>query len=482
MGPPGAPRDWLANACRTAAGDAALVDDAGTTDFRTLAVRVEALAGRLAARRPASGTGGRPPLLALPSDQPSLLFTALHAAPRAGWALQPYDPREGEQRLAGLFARTRPEAVAGPARFGEALHWDLQAACADEPQPHPEGGRERPLGMDDVHLVVATSGTSGPPKAAMLTGRNLAAAAEGARQRLALESGDLWLDCLPLSRIGGLAIPYRCAAVAAGVLLHDGFDPGRVWRDLRRHGVSHLSVVPAMLDRLLECSGTAPPPTLRVVLVGGGPLSASLYRRALDAGWPVCPSFGMTETCGQVAAVCGAGDGWWPGRVGLPLPGTECTIVDPDANGVGRIRLRGPQVMVGYAGEEGTAFGLAPDGGFETGDLGRWDDKAGLTVVGRADEVLVTGGVNVHPVPVESVLADCPGVEAVAVTGRPDPVWGERLVAVYTGTATPDGLERWCRDRLPSAERPRLFQRVEVLPRGEGGKLDRVAVRRIVAG
>ncbi|HKJ77281.1 MAG TPA: class I adenylate-forming enzyme family protein, partial [Gammaproteobacteria bacterium] len=193
------------------------------------------------------------------------------------------------------------------------------------------------------------------------------------------------------------------------------------------------------------------------------------------------PSYGMTETCGQVAAVCDPGAQWRAGRVGRPLPGMECAIVDPDDNGIGRIRLRGPQVMAGYAGDDGVRGGLDREGGFETGDLGHWDADAGLTVLGRADEVLVSGGVNVHPVPAESVLADCPGVEAVAVTGCADPVWGERLVALYVGTASTDEVERWCREHLSSAERPRTFRRVDSLPYGDGGKPDRAALRRFAA-
>lgn len=482
MGAAGAPCEWLPGTSGTTPGGTAVVDPSGTLDHRGLMQEVDALAVRLAALFPADHAKMRPPLLALPASEPALLVRALHAAPRAGWALLPYDPAMPEARWSALLERTDPEGVAGPRQWRPERCVDTAFLRGDGPPLPTEAGMGRALAAEAVHLVVETSGTSGAPKAAMLTGINLAAAAEAAQTRLGLTGDDLWLDCLPLNRIGGLAVPYRCAAAGAGLLLHDGFDADRVWRDLNAYPVSHLSVVPAMLHRLLEAAEGAPPPaSLRGVLVGGGPLSEALCRRAQEAGWPLCPSYGMTETCAQTAVICAAGGEWRAGRVGHPLPGMECRIIDPDAEGIGRIRLRGPQVMAGYANPEGEpGRGLETDGAFETGDLGRLDPDAGLSVVGRADEVLVSGGVNVHPVPVETVLAGCPGVEAAALTARTDPVWGECLVAVYAGAAPAGEVEQWCRRHLQGAQRPRAFLRVGSLPCTDAGKLDRAALRALV--
>jgi O-succinylbenzoic acid--CoA ligase len=138
-------------------------------------------------------------------------------------------------------------------------------------------------------------------------------------------------------------------------------------------------------------------------------------------------------------------------------------------------------VTVGYAGLGGARGGGPPDGWLATRDLGRIDAAGRLTVIGRADDVLVSGGENVHPVEVEHVLAQCPEIGEVAVSARPDPGWGDRLVAVWTGPATLESVECWAREHLQGAWRPRAFQHLERLPRSGPGKLDRAALRRLLA-
>jgi O-succinylbenzoic acid--CoA ligase len=139
--------------------------------------------------------------------------------------------------------------------------------------------------------------------------------------------------------------------------------------------------------------------------------------------------------------------------------------------GEGRIRVRGPNVMTGYANaahESGHGLG---DGWFVSGDRGYFDACGNLVVLGRHDDVLVSGGVNVHPAEVEGLLLACPGVSDVAVTGVSDAVWGDRIAALVVGRV--DDLQEWCRDRLPSHLRPRLFVAVGALPRNALGKLER---------
>lgn len=348
-----------------------------------------------------------------------------------------------------------------------------------------KGLRPRPAASPEaaIELIIATSGSTGEPKGVMLTAANLAAAARASTARVPLGLGDIWLACLPLYHIGGLSILYRCAHGSAAALLHDGFDAARVAADLSRRRVTHLSLVPPMLARLLD-AGVAPPPRLRCVLLGGGEFSAPLMRRARDAGWPVMPTYGLSETCAQAATLTDPGDDWTPGDTGRPLPGVQIEIVNADADGVGRIRVRGATVMAGYANprhERGTGL---TNGAFVTADIGRIAPRGHLVVLGRADDVLVSGGVNVHPSEVEGLLAECPGVAAVGVTGRRDGVWGELLVAVYEGAAAAADVEAWCRARVPGHLRPRAFLHVDALPRAGLAKLDRAALRRLaqVAG
>ena len=151
-----------------------------------------------------------------------------------------------------------------------------------------------------IALVISTSGSEGEPRGVMLSDASLDAAAAAANRHLPLAPGDLWLDCLPLHHIGGLAILWRCARAGAVVLLHDGFAAEAVAADLAHQPVTHLSLVPAMLARLLETS-VVPPPSLRHVMIGGAALSQSLYDKATAAGWPLNPSYGMSETAAQIA-------------------------------------------------------------------------------------------------------------------------------------------------------------------------------------
>ncbi|MEN6584453.1 MAG: fatty acid--CoA ligase family protein [Sulfuricella sp.] len=323
-----------------------------------------------------------------------------------------------------------------------------------------------------AELLIATSGSTGEPKTVMLSEANLEAAVLASRSRIPLESGDVWLACLPLQHIGGMAIFYRCAEAGAAVLLHDGFDAARVREDMARHGVTHVSLVPAMLARLLEIG--APPATLKYALIGGGPLSQSLALQAHQAGWPICPTYGMSEAASQVATLAAFPPDWREGMVGPPLPGVSVEIVDDDnrpVQGEGRIRVRGPNVMAGYANAAHEPGHGLRNGWFASGDRGYFDARGNLVVLGRHDDVLVSGGVNVHPAEVESLLLACPGVNDVAVTGVSDAVWGDRIAALVVGSV--DDLQEWCRDRLPSHLRPRLFVAVAALPRNALGKLER---------
>jgi O-succinylbenzoic acid--CoA ligase len=321
----------------------------------------------------------------------------------------------------------------------------------------------------DIAVVIATSGSEGAPRHVMLSDANLDAAAAAANRHLQLQAGDLWLNCLPLHHIGGLSILWRCARAGAATLLPDGFVAAATATALSQHPVSHLSLVPAMLAGLLD-TGVRPPASLRHVVVGGAALPMNLYRHATAAGWPLNPSYGMSETAAQVATYTLADGPWHEGLVGRPLGSTEFTLTADS-----RIRIRGPQVMAGYV--EGG--GIDADGWLTTGDLGKIDEKGRLTVTGRADDMLISGGCNVHPLEVESCLAGCPGIHDSAVTGLPDETWGDLVIALVVGDATPAAIEDWCRTRLPAAARPRRIVRLANLPRNATGKLERSTLRRL---
>lgn len=413
-----------------------------TLSYAGLADAVGRRAAALAAQLPP----GRIVALAAPADE--LAWTLL-ACQWAGHPFLPLDP-----------------AGAQPPAFAAAAHClPRPPAPADAAMPPAAVAAEAPA------LVVATSGSEGAAKGVLLPHRALAAAAEASAARIPLGPGDAWLACLPLFHVGGLSIFWRCFAAGAAVRLHTRFDAAAAWREITAGAVTHVSLVPAMLARLLDAAGDAPPPpTLACALIGGAALSRPLWRRARAAGWPLFVSYGMSETAAQ-AATLPPTDDWHEGLVGAPLPGMEIAVGDD-----GHVRVRGRQLMLGYLG------GDAPieDGWLRTGDLGRIDAAGRLRVLGRGDDVLVSGGENVHPLEVESLLAACPGVADVAVTATPDPVWGDLVTALVVG-AEPAAVDAWSRRHLPTKLRPRRTLAVAALPRNALGKLERKRLPALLA-
>lgn len=405
------------------------------------------------------GSGSPPPKIGVMLP---IHFWISRAAPAASALILPDGASLHYRDLATLPHRGGLQVSAGDAgRIALSLaEAALGAGTAFPLPPHlmPET-RERLVALaaraahPSLALIVATSGSSGEPKAVRLSWRALATAARLARRGLDLKPGDAWLGCLPLHSVGGAAIPYRCWRAGATAVVHQGFDVAAVARDLVERRITHVSLVPAMLAQLLDAA-VSPGPTLRVALVGGAALAPALERRARAAGWPLRLSYGMTETCATALVD------------GRPLPGVRVRTSD-----AGMLEIATPARMAGYLG--------AADAGewFATGDLAKIAADGRVTIRGRADEMLVSGGANVHPSEVEARLGACPGIREAIVTGLPDPVWGDIVACAYEGDAPEPEVERWCREAIPSSRRPRRFLRVPRLPRLPSGKPDRRAVK-----
>jgi O-succinylbenzoic acid--CoA ligase len=244
-----------------------------------------------------------------------------------------------------------------------------------------------------------------------------------------------------------------------------GFEPSTFAEELRRPGVTMASAVPTMIDRVLE-HDPGPYQGLRGVLVGGGPIPESVLERAMAAGLPVLPTYGMTETCGQVATL---EPGSPVSNRAQPLPGVEIRI-EPD----GRIAVRGPIVSPGYVGQPDRE----PGEWFVTGDLGEIDDDGALRVTGRADILIVSGGENIDPSIVEATLARVPGVDSAVVVGVPSEEWGMEAVCLYVGDAGPVRIESHLKGRLPGFMVPKRWLRVDELPMTAMGKPDRIEAAR----
>ncbi|MDA8229926.1 MAG: AMP-binding protein [Magnetospirillum sp.] len=435
-------------------------------DLAGRAAGVAALLGRMGV------VPGRP--VAVRTGSALALALLARAAPAVGVALFPIDPDLPEAAVGDLLDTAAIRHVVAERPLAGRTTIPVADVLAARALP-PVSPR---LAGADIALLIATSGSTGQPKAAMLTEDNLRAAAAASARVLPLGPGDRWLACLPLFHIGGYSILSRCVRAGAGIVLHERFDPQAVAATLSRHAVSHVSLVPAMLARLLDGVGDAPPPpALRHVLIGGAALSQALAERASAAGWPIRPSYGMTETASQLATLAELRPGWRRGMVGPPLPGAQVAF-----DGAGRLMVRGPMVMAGYANPALRPGEGLSDGWFVTNDLGEFTEAGELIVHGRADDMLVSGGKTISPHMVEDMLARCPDIGAVAVTGRGDPAWGDVLVAIFTGAVAADALLAWCRESIPAPWRPRRALKIPALPLTASGKLDRKALRRLAEG
>ena len=312
------------------------------------------------------------------------------------------------------------------------------------------------------HTWLFTSGSTGTPRAAVLTGDNVAAAVAASRQRIGNGPADHWLAVLPLFHAGGLMVLLRSAATGGAVVLHQRFDAARVMEALAGGEVSVASVVPTMLHRMVRHGGSGFD-GVRAVLVGGAATSPDLIADALDLGLPVLATYGMTETASQVATVVPGEERESLGTVGRPLDGFSVAVVD------GSLTVDGPAVSPGYAYEPPRT------GPLRTNDRGNFDAAGRLVVAGRADGAVVSGGENVDPATVEAALAALPGVAGSVVFGVPDPEWGSVVTAVVAvdGSVTEAALAAHARSRLRPAEVPRHWHLVAALPLLPTGKPDR---------
>lgn len=328
---------------------------------------------------------------------------------------------------------------------------------------------DTPASASDLHSLVLTSGSEAGPRACRITHGNVAAAVGASAQRLRNGAGDRWLLALPLFHIGGVSILWRSAAAGGCVVVQPRFDAEDAAVRLRSGDVTIASLVPTMLRRILDVDA-GPYRGVRAVLLGGAAAPHSLVERGLDAGLPILTTYGMTETCSQVATVVPGRERESLGTVGEPLEGMVVTVVD------GKVAVDGPAVSPGYDGEP------SRQGPLVTNDLGFFDDAGRLVVTGRADDVIITGGVNVHPAAVEAVLATHPDVVEVAVVGSPDAEWGERVTAVIVARPGLSGedLAAHARSGLTGAQVPREWRMVPSIPLLRNGKPDRGAIRRMI--
>lgn len=356
------------------------------------------------------------------------------------------------------------------------------------------GSPSRPVTGDDLAMLLYTSGTTGRSKGAMLSHDNLLATITGLLAAWAWEAADVLLLTLPLFHTHGLVVGLDCAlAAGATVILHPRFDAARVMERLASGGPTLFFGVPTMYVRLVDRLAAAEPhpdlAAMRLFCSGSAPLAPETFA-AFErlTGHAILERYGMTET-GMNLSNPYVGERR-PGTVGMPLPGVSTRIVDRDGQAVppgeaGTLLVRGSNVCDGYwRAPEKTAGSFVTDEEgrrwFRTGDLARIDPEDGyFTLLGRESELVLCGGFNVYPREVEEVLLGADGVIEAAVTGAPDPEWGEVPVAflVAQGPVDPEALTTHCRAQIAAFKVPRRFHRVTELPRNALGKVQKHLLR-----
>ena len=474
--------DSFAGSARLAAADApnatAIVDGPVRWTWSDLDARADAVAGSL--QRAGVDPGDRVALLAVPS---AAAIAALHAIARVGGVVAPLGVGLTATELRVAAEVLDPSVVvhdtglttAAVALGRPTIPLDELVTSASGRDMEPPSGP--PSDPASAAAVVLTSGTTGRPKAAILSTGSLVASAEAWLAALPPATG--WLLALGLGHVAGLGVAWRAALSGVPLVVLPRPDVTGIAAALAADPwPSHVSVVPATMSRLLEAVGEAPPPaTVRAVLLGGGPIPAELVRRAITAGWPVVPTYGLSEAGSGVTALPTDEAVDHPTSAGRALPGVELQIAEPDDDGVGEILVDTPARFSGYLGDAaGTAAALTDDGWLRTGDLGRLDGAGRLTVLDRRTDRIVRGGENISPGEVEAVLLEHPAVADAAVVGRHDATFGHVPVAAIVlspGAADPgdDALAGHCRERLAWFKVPVAFVRLEALPRTPSGKL-----------
>ena len=369
-------------------------------------------------------------LVAIDMEGGPTFVAALRRAWDCGDAVLPIDQRLPGPAREALFAAARPHVV---------------ITGTDRVAQDPGA----PLVGEADAIVIASSGTTGPPKLLVHTHAGIEAHARSVHSQLAVDpSRDRWLACLPLAHLGGLGVVLRSLVTDTPFDVSPSFDPERVDAAPAELGTTLVSLVPTALDRV-------DPSAFRWVILGG---AADPNPRPGN----VVHTYGLTETGGGVV---------YGGR---PLPDVDVRIGSD-----GDISIRGPMLAAGRRQADGSLEAIADrDGWLATGDIGHWTPDGRLEVDGRADDLIVTGGENVWPATVEIALANHPLVAQVLVVGRPDPEWGRRVVAIVvpadpTDLPTLDDLRDHARQTLPAFAAPRELVLVDQLALTSLGKVQR---------
>lgn len=500
--------DWAGRRRRLSPDRVALVD--GDGGRRWTYAEMDERANRVANwLRDVAGVAPGEPVAFIGRNRVEVIDLYL-ACGKAGFILAPLSQRLGAAELDDLLARIRPRVLFVDPAFEEladgltlpdsvAARMDLDGdngRYAEQVLAADTADANRALPMSQTALYVHTGGSTGMPKVCVVSHRQMVwnsfelvlAAPEGL-------AGRRELLLFPLFHIGGWNTVTPILHAGGCVVLTAQFDAGRVLELIGREGINHFGAVEAMLSMLVEHPRFAETDLspLQAITTAGAPCGQRAMKPFWERGIPVTQSYGQTEA-GPSNFQYGRLDAGWDdirrnhGSIGTSFFHCDYRIVDVDGGQpvapgtAGELLLRSPHGFDGYLDDpQRTAVTRLDDGWIKTGDLAREDDSGQVAIVGRADNMFVSGGENVAPEEVEAVIASHPGVVSVAVIGVPDRRWGQAGLAVIVAATddppTGDDLDAWLESRLARFKRPRAYRFADALPLTGAGKIDRKTLK-----
>ena len=434
------------------------------------------------------------------------LLDVLGAGEKGGFQVAPLNFRLSVGELARVLEKIDPHVLFAQAQYGktveavgELLGRELVLVALDGA---PDGWTtleelltsgedtepEVEITPGEVVYLMSTSGTTGTPRAAMLTHRGQWLDAAALALEMRLSPVDRHLAAMPLFHVGGRAIVLAHTLRGCTVYVHDGFDPATVARDVDEHRITTTHVVPTMLSWLLEQELEREAlSSLRLIWYASAPMPVELLRRAIDRLGPIfIQGYGQTE-CGPLATALhpeehhleGA-ESAWLASCGRAVPGVEVRIVDEEgdelpAGEIGEIAIRSEFNMIGYWHDPELTAAALVDGWLRTGDMAHMDALGYVYIVDRKKDLIITGGENVFPREVEEVLYAHPAVLEATVIGVPDPTWGESPRAIVVRRPATELAEQelidFCRDRLAHYKCPKAVEFRDDLPKTPSGKV-----------
>jgi fatty-acyl-CoA synthase len=474
---------WLSDRARTTPERVAIRYLGGAVTYAELDNRATRLAAGLAARRLERGDR----LATLTGSSPDHV-TALFACARLGLILQPISWRLAPPEIAYQLEDAEPALLLASAEHDDLARRagaSMEVARIGDPTLEADG--ELPSGGardDDPLLLVHTSGTTGKPKGALLTHANCFWTNLSFDRTTGLRDDDVVLQVLPQFHVGGWNVQALLAWwKGATVVLEPAFDPARALRLIAEQRVTTMMGVPATYLFLAQEPGFAQADlsSLRLVVVGGAPMPASLLETWQERGVAIVQGYGLTEAAPNVLCLPPEDARRKLGFAGKPYPHVDVALRDPatgrllEGAGVGELLVRGPNVFAGYWRNREATGAAFVDGWLRTKDLAERDEEGFYRIAGRLEELVISGGENIYPAEIEDVLHGHRDVVEAAVVGVPDERWGEVCAAFVVlregASVTGDDLRDHCRERLARFKVPRTVTFLDELPRSSMGKV-----------